>query len=126
MVEVNPYLEDILRGRSENASGGGILAGLLPHKAADCFASMFAAEELSSVLKGLEIRVEALRPMENAQAADGGISCDEIDQDTFESLLCPGLYLCGEMLDAVGICGGYNLSFAFLGGMRAGKEAARA
>ena len=119
-------LASVLTERAENASGGGILAGLLPRKAADCFVSLYAQDMLPSVLKGLEIRVDALRPMENAQAAAGGISCEEIDRRTFESLLCPGLFLCGEMLDTVGICGGYNLSYAFLGGMAAGEEASHA
>ena len=41
-----------------------------------------------------------------------------------ESLCCPGLYLAGEILDADGICGGYNLQWAWAGGYLAGLSAA--
>jgi predicted flavoprotein YhiN len=62
--------------------------------------------------------------MKEAQCAAGGIPVCEIRKETMESALAEGLYLCGEMLDIDGICGGYNLSFAFLTGMRAGRSAA--
>ena len=48
----------------------------------------------------------------------------EIDPATMESLCCPGLYLAGEILDADGICGGYNLQWAWAGGYLAGLSAA--
>ena len=38
-----------------------------------------------------------------------------------ESLLVPNLYIAGELLDVNGDCGGYNLAFAFISGMLAGK-----
>jgi predicted flavoprotein YhiN len=37
----------------------------------------------------------------------------------------PGLHLCGETLDVVGPCGGYNLQYAFSSGALAGRAAAR-
>ena len=42
-----------------------------------------------------------------------------------ESKLCPGLYLAGELLDVDGICGGYNLQFAWSSGALAGQAAAK-
>ena len=39
-----------------------------------------------------------------------------------ESKLIKNLYIVGELLDVDGICGGYNLSFAWISGMLAGKE----
>jgi predicted flavoprotein YhiN len=41
-----------------------------------------------------------------------------------ESNICPGLYACGELLDVDGICGGYNLQWAFTTGLLAGISAA--
>ena len=41
-----------------------------------------------------------------------------------ESRICPGLYFAGELLDVDGICGGYNLHFAFASGLKAGRAAA--
>ena len=41
-----------------------------------------------------------------------------------QSRLVPGLYLAGELLDADGPCGGYNLHFAFAGALAAAKAIA--
>ena len=39
-----------------------------------------------------------------------------------ESLINKNLYIVGELLDVDGDCGGYNLSFAWISGMLAGKS----
>ncbi len=43
-------------------------------------------------------------------------SFDEVSRDTMESLCCKNLYLAGELLDVDGICGGYNLQWAWASG----------
>ena len=48
----------------------------------------------------------------------------EVDANTMESKVRKGLYLAGELLDVDGICGGYNLQFAWSSGAIAGKCAA--
>ena len=45
----------------------------------------------------------------------------EIDPQTMQSRLCPGLFITGEMLDITGLLGGYNLHWAWASGMAAGK-----
>ena len=40
-----------------------------------------------------------------------------------ESKKLKNLYITGELLDAAGECGGYNLGFAFITGLLAGKNA---
>ena len=40
------------------------------------------------------------------------------------SRLAPGLYFAGEVLDIDGICGGYNLQWAWASGFVAGRHAA--
>ena len=39
------------------------------------------------------------------------------------SKMIPGLYLTGEIMDVDGICGGYNLQWAWATGYIAGKHA---
>ncbi len=58
---------------------------------------------------------------ESAQVTAGGICTDEFDPATMESLLVPGLYACGEVLDIDGDCGGYNLQWAWASGRAAGR-----
>lgn len=43
----------------------------------------------------------------------GGISLKEINSKTMESKLIDGLYFCGEIIDADGFCGGFNLQNAW-------------
>lgn len=50
--------------------------------------------------------------LEFAQVCHGGIDLSEVD-GSFALTRFPGLYAAGEMLDVDGLCGGYNLFFAF-------------
>ncbi|HYQ95448.1 MAG TPA: NAD(P)/FAD-dependent oxidoreductase, partial [Candidatus Eisenbacteria bacterium] len=59
-----------------------------------------------------------------AEVTGGGVALDEIDPRTMESRLCPGLFLCGEILDAFGPIGGHNFSWAWSTGRAAGRGAA--
>jgi predicted Rossmann fold flavoprotein len=59
-----------------------------------------------------------------AEVTGGGVALDEIDPKTLESKRCPGLYLCGEILDAFGPIGGHNFSWAWATGRAAGRAAA--
>ena len=61
-----------------------------------------------------------------AEVTGGGVSLAEIDHRTMESRLHPGLYLCGEVLDAFGPIGGYNFFWAWTTGRAAGVGAASA
>ena len=59
-----------------------------------------------------------------AEVTGGGVSLAEIDPRTMESRRCPGLFLCGEVLDAFGPIGGYNFLWAWVTGRAAGVAAA--
>jgi len=61
-----------------------------------------------------------------AEVTGGGVSLAEIHPKTMESRLHPGLYLCGEVLDAFGPIGGYNFLWAWATGRAAGRAAASA
>ena len=56
----------------------------------------------------------------NGQVTSGGIPLNEINLQTMESNLVKGLYITGELLNVVGECGGYNLGFAWITGLKAG------
>jgi predicted flavoprotein YhiN len=56
----------------------------------------------------------------------GGVSLDEIDGATSESLLVKGLYITGELADRDYQCGGFNLSNAWLTGLSAADDIADA
>jgi predicted flavoprotein YhiN len=60
-----------------------------------------------------------------AEVTGGGVALDEVDPGTLESRRCPGLYLCGEMLDAFGPIGGHNFAWAWSTGRLAGLGASR-
>jgi len=60
-----------------------------------------------------------------AEVTGGGISLAEVDPRTLESRRMPGLYICGEALDAFGPIGGYNFLWAWATGRAAGRAAAQ-
>lgn len=53
------------------------------------------------------------RPVKEAIVTLGGVSTDEINPETMESRIIPGLYFAGEVIDVDGPTGGYNLTIAF-------------
>ncbi len=58
----------------------------------------------------------------HAEASGGGVRTIEVDNKTYESKLCKGLYFAGEVLDIVGNRGGFNLHFAWASGYLVGKS----
>jgi len=61
--------------------------------------------------------------LQSAEVTAGGVSTDKISSKTMESLLCPGLYFAGEVIDVTGDLGGYNIQWAFSSGFTAGNNA---
>jgi predicted Rossmann fold flavoprotein len=58
-----------------------------------------------------------------AEVTGGGVALEEIDARSMQSRLHPGLYFCGEVLDAFGPIGGYNFAWAWATGRLAGMAA---
>lgn len=56
-----------------------------------------------------------------AQVTAGGIKTSGFNPNTLESWFMPGLFVCGELLDIDGDCGGYNLQWAWASGHLAGR-----
>ena len=60
-----------------------------------------------------------------AEVTGGGVALGEVRPATLESRLHPGLFLCGELLDACGPIGGHNFQWAWATGRAAGRAASR-
>lgn len=76
---------------------------------------------ITSALKKLTFTPVHCQDYDKAQVTGGGLDLGEIQIDTFESVKYPGLYITGELLDVNGKCGGYNLTFAILSGIKAAE-----
>lgn len=70
-------------------------------------------ENLVYFFKNFTISVDGTKGFDSAQVTAGGVDLSEIDTSSMESLKCKGLYFTGEVLDVDGICGGYNLNWAY-------------
>lgn len=79
---------------------------------------------VAETIKDFSFPVSGTLGWERAQVTAGGVTLSEVDGD-MRSKLCPGLFLCGELLDADGDCGGFNLHWAWSTGFEAGAAAAR-
>ena len=77
-------------------------------------------ERLIKVLKGWSFPISDYAPFEYAVVTAGGVSCNEVNEYTMESLKVKGLYFAGEVLDVDANTGGYNLQIAFSTGHLAG------
>ena len=79
-------------------------------------------------LASLSVRFKAecveMNGFQQAQVVAGGVDTCEVDPRTMASRLVPGLFFAGEVLDIDGICGGYNLQWAWASGFVAGRHAA--
>lgn len=97
-------------------------AGIRPEmKAGDCVVEEL--EALAAVVHHLRVDISATRGFDSAQVTAGGVDTTEIDASTMESRLVPGLYFSGEVVDIDGMCGGYNLQWAWSSGWVAGSYA---
>jgi predicted Rossmann fold flavoprotein len=76
-------------------------------------------------LLNFKVNINGVNDFDKAQVVSGGIDTKEIDKDTYESKLVKGLYFVGEILDVDAICGGYNITFATLSGIKAGSDASK-
>ena len=93
-------------------------------QALESYAHATASSDPVQLIKELRFRVEGAADKTHAQITCGGLATDSFDPTTLEAYALPGCFACGEALDIDGACGGFNLAWAWLSGMRAGNEAA--
>lgn len=115
-----------------------ILGTLMPASLAEAFFSRFGFDRersashvtreertrLRRLLKALPLTAAATEPLEAALVTRGGVRLSEISPRSMRSKLVPGLFFAGEIIDADGDCGGYNLHLCWATGKLAGISAA--
>ena len=91
---------------------------------AEIYSNNYTEDNISALIYALHIfklEIKELRDFDNAQVTSGGIALDIINPSDMSIKDMPGLYAVGELTDIDGICGGYNLTYAIISGIRAGK-----
>ena len=103
------------------------LSGLVNEKIADVLADTIPLQPdvLCRKLKDTRISISGTKSFQQAQVTAGGICTDEICEHSMESKLVKGLYFAGEIIDIDGMCGGYNLQWAWSSGYCAGRHGAQ-
>lgn len=103
-----------IRAAAEKGEGEGALLCVVHGALARFLARRAAgdAEKLAGLVKQFSLTVTGTLGFPYAQVTKGGVPLKEVD-DNFMSKKQAGLYLIGELLNADGECGGYNLQWAF-------------
>lgn len=126
------------RKRREEMSAGEFLTGIFQQKLIPEILSLAGIRvrrkvkeldtetirRLAHQCKNVVVSIADTNGFDNAQVCAGGVRLSEIEPDTMQSRYVKGLYLTGELLDVDGICGGYNLQWAWATGYIAGANAA--
>jgi len=72
----------------------------------------FVIDKLLNDVFNLRFNVIGLYPIKEGQVCSGGVSLCEITKN-LEFLKYPNVYVAGELIDIDGVCGGYNMQFAW-------------
>jgi predicted Rossmann fold flavoprotein len=128
--------EEALRPQGNRTVTGALRASLPDRLAAVLLtlANVDATRSLAELRREERIRLIAMlvsgelpwtgdEGYRKAEVTGGGVSLAEVHAQTMESKRHPGLYICGEVLDAFGPIGGYNFFWAWATGRAAGVGA---
>lgn len=138
LEEATALMEQRFHTYGSGKSAAQALIGLFPKKlnrvflkeariklekpAQNCTNKELAA--LAALTKALRIDIIGTKGFDHAQVSAGGVDTDQINPTTMESRIVSGLYFAGEVVDIDGMCGGYNLQWAWSSGFVAGSAAA--
>ena len=79
---------------------------------------------INSLLKDKYI-ISSKGPFGEEFVTSGGVSINEVNFKSMESLICPGLFFFGEVLDVDGITGGFNFQHCWTSGWLAGQSVSK-
>ena len=79
---------------------------------------------INSLLKDKYI-ISSKGPFGEEFVTSGGVSINEVDFKSMESLICPGLFFSGEILNVDGITGGFNFQHCWTSGWLAGQAVSK-
>jgi predicted Rossmann fold flavoprotein len=137
--EFDRRLQEALRARP-NRAVANVLAEFVPRQLAHALCDVARCDgevqagqvnaetrrRLVASIKGLPLAIAGAEPIAKATVTRGGVSTAQIDPQTMESRIRPGLFFAGEVMDVDGPCGGYNLQMCWSTGALAGRSAAHA
>ena len=78
--------------------------------------------KIAGLIKAFPLDVKGDYGFERSQVTVGGVSLTEVDNETLEIRKMPNAYVCGEIIDVDGECGGYNMQWALASGYLVGKK----
>ncbi len=89
-----------------------------------CHPESHDVSHLVSILKHLKLCAQGTAEERSAQVTRGGIPIESISTPNLraESATSAPLFICGEAIDVDADCGGFNLAWAWLSGMRAASS----
>ncbi len=113
-----------------------LLSGFMPKKLSlvvvksavknsDIQVNMLSEKDIISIArkaKGYKFYVDSLKGFDEAQVASGGADTSFFNSKTMQSKKVRGFYAIGEVLDVDGLCGGYNLMWAWSSGRLCGEN----
>ncbi len=79
---------------------------------------------INSLLKD-KYNISSKGPFGEEFVTSGGVSINEVNFKSMESLICPGLFFSGEVLDVDGITGGFNFQHCWTSGWLAGQSVSK-
>lgn len=79
---------------------------------------------VAHLLTHLRFAVDGTTEQKSAQVHQGGIPFERVNLETLELDQASHVHACGEALDMDADCGGFNLAWAWLSGLKAGAAAA--
>lgn len=120
-------LKEIIKSRLNKPEifGENLLVGIVNKRIGQALlksASKVDAEGVANAVKNFTLKVTGNLGFNYSQVTHGGIITKDIDEKTYESKINKGLFVVGEVLDVDGDCGGYNLAFAFVSGIKSARE----
>lgn len=96
------------------------LVGLV-HPKLEEYMRAYPLDQIEKLLHHFSFPIEGVYDFEFAQVVSGGVSLEEISED-MSLKKNPRVYIGGELLDIDGMCGGYNLMFAFCSALKIGEK----
>ena len=114
-IDFAPYMSP--QQAADIAKNGNFSRLSMPPELAAPFAQMLkrmaSSDAQVAAIKSFRLPFQGIRPLKEAIVTVGGVALDEINPETMESKLLPGLFFAGEVMDVDGPTGGFNLHAAF-------------
>lgn len=122
----NLLCEDLLTGIMPKRLGVTVLTecSLQPQKPLTAM-NAGVIPTLVATIKNKKYKINSVCGFADAQVTAGGIPACEINAQTMELHKADGVFVCGEIVNVDGDCGGYNLLWAWNSGRLAGANAAK-